>query len=289
MIILILAASLLAFQDRPAADPAAELAAVRALYSAASFDEALARLGKLKLPAPLQDQADTYKSLCLLAVGRSREAEQVVEQLVRRSPGYLPDEADFSPKLVQVFRTVRARVLPEMAKSLYVAARTSYDRKDYELASRQLRDLLSIIGNTTDGGLGDLKLLAEGFLKLSDSARPNAGTTGASASATSSPISLIGPVYSILDRDVVGPVEISRPVPTMTTPRGQKPRLYQGLVEIIIDENGRVEAVAVRRPIDPTFDSQLLAATAKWRFQPATRGAKAVKYRRAYEIIGHSR
>ena len=288
MMIVLLAVSILSVQDRPV-DPAAELAAVRALYSSASFDEALNRLSRVKLPAPLLDQADTYRALCLLALGRSREAEQVVEQLVRRSPAYLPDEADFSPKLVQVFRGVRTRVLPDMARTLYSNARASYDRKDYELASRQLRDLLTVIGTTADGGLGDLKLLAEGFLKLSDAARPSTAGSSTAAPAISASTTRKTPGYSILDRDVVGPVEITRPVPTWMTPKGAAPRLYQGLIEVIIDENGRVEIATVRRAIDPAFDAQLLAAASKWRFQPATRAAKPVKYRRAYEIIGHSR
>jgi len=280
----ILAVSMLFFQT--AADPAAELAAVRTLYSAANFDEALSRLSKAKLPPPLQDQADTYKALCLLALGRAREADQTIEQLVRRSPAYLPDEKDVSPKLVQVFRTVRARVLPDLARSLYTTARASYDRREYELASRQLRDLLTVIGNANEGNLGEVKILAEGFLRLSDTNRPSPTPGGMSIGSAAD---VKGPVYSILDRDVVAPVEITRVVPTMITPRGTQPYLYQGLIEVIIDENGRVEVATVRRTIGREFDVELLAAASKWRFQPATRSAKPVKYRRAYEIIGHSR
>ena len=110
MMIVVLAFSILTGQAQARPDPAAELAAVRTLYGAASFDEALARLSKAKLPAALLDQADTYRALCLLALGRSLEAERTIELLVRRNPAYLPDEADVSPKLVQVFRSVRARV-----------------------------------------------------------------------------------------------------------------------------------------------------------------------------------
>ena len=281
---LILAVSMLLFQAP--ADPAAELAAVRTLYSAANFDEALARLAKTKLPPPLQDQADTYKALCLLALGRAREADQVIEQLLRRNPSYLPDEKDVSPKLVQVFRTVRTRVLPELARGLYTAARVNYDKREFELASQKLRDLLTVIGNANDGSLGELKILAEGFLKLSDTNRPAATPDGMSIGSASD---VKGPVYTILDRDVVAPVEITRVVPTMLTPKGTQPRLYQGLIEVIIDENGRVEVATIRRTIGREFDVELLAAASRWRFQPATRSAKPVKYRRAYEIIGHSR
>ena len=285
MITLLLTLSMLAIQDRPV-DPAAELLAVRTLYGSASFDEALNRLSRLTPPEALQDQADTYRALCLLALGRTREAEQVVEQLLQRNPKYLPDEADVSPKLVVVFRSVRARLLPDAARQLYATARAAFDNNDFDLATTQFRDLLSMIGNAADGGLGDLRILADGFLRLADAARsgmpvaPRSGTNAAASSAL---------IYSIIDRDVVAPVEITRLVPTMVTPRGTAPVLYQGLIEVIIDENGRVESATMRRPIDPAFDAELLAAAATWRFQPATRNAKAVKYRRAYQIIGHSR
>jgi TonB family protein len=285
IITLMLTLSMLAIQDRPV-DPAAELQAVRTLYGSASFDEALARLSRLTPPEALQDQADTYRALCLLALGRTGEAEQVVVQLLQRNPKYLPDEADVSPKLILVFRSVRARLLPDAARSLYATARTAYDSRDFDLAATEFQELLTMIGNATDGGLGDLKLLAEGFLKLTESARSGALPDMASASSAAG---TSVPIYSIIDRDVVAPVEITRLVPTMVTPKGTQPGLYQGLIEVIINENGRVESATMRRSISPAFDAELLAAAVTWRFQPATRNAKPVKYRRAYEIIGHSR
>jgi TonB family protein len=288
MMILLLALSLLSVQDRTV-DPATELAAVRTLYGSAAFDEALARLSRFKAPDALQDQADTYRALCLLALGRAREAEDVVQELLQRNPKYLPDEADVSPKLILVFRSVRARLLPEAAKALYVSARATFDATNFELASTQFRELLLMIGDANEGGLGDLRLLAEGFMKLGDAARSNAPAGVNPASLVTPDPAAKSPVYSILDRDVVAPVEITRMVPTMVTPRGTQPALYQGLIEVIINENGRVESATVKRSITAAFDAELLAAAETWRFQPATRNALPVKYRRAYEIIGHSR
>jgi TonB family protein len=187
---------------------------------------------------------------------------------------------DVSPRLIVVFRSVRARLLPATTRDLYASARTSFDNKNFDLAAAQLRELLALIGDATDGGLADLKVLAEGFLKLAESARPALPTDPAAEKAGESPSAagtqIRAPVYSILDRNVVGPVEITRPVPTMVAPKGTEPGFYQGLIEVIIDENGRVES-AVVRSIAPAFDAELLAAAAKWRFQPATRDNKPVK------------
>jgi TonB family protein len=281
----LLVAFLLANQGRPV-DPVTELAAVRNLYSAASFEDALARLTRIGPASSLQDEIDTYRALCLLALNRTPEAETVVEQILHRNPRYLPDETEVSPRLVTVFRTVRARLLPSIAKDLYASARSSFDGGRYDAASTQLHDLLAVIGGATDPAVADMKLLAEGFLKLTEAARAGVPISG---SPMPTPAEPKPPIFSFADRGVWGPVEILRTVPQRASPKGTQPAIYQGLIEVVINERGRVESATMRRSIDPTFDAQLVAATAAWRFQPATRDGQPVKYRRSYEIIGYSR
>src|SRR5689334_18751572 len=75
---LVLALSLL--QSPAQADPAAELAAARQLYANAAYEEALDKLSRAGSSAALADQVDTYRALCLLALGKSRESEQVLER-----------------------------------------------------------------------------------------------------------------------------------------------------------------------------------------------------------------
>jgi TonB family protein len=214
----------------------------------------------------------------------------MIEQILSRNPLYVPDESDVSPRLMAVFKSVRSRLLPAAARSMYATARANFDDKNYEMAATQLRELIAML-NTDDADaiMADLRLLAEDFLRLAE-------TGGAPPIDTRTPLLSIsrvpltkGPIYSILDRSVVAPVEISRPLPIWEVPRGSPQGLYQGLVEVIIDEAGRVEAATIRRSISAPFDAELLASTEKWRFQPATRGGQPVKYRRSYEVIGHSR
>jgi hypothetical protein len=42
---------------------------------------------------------------------------------------------------------------------------------------------------------------------------------------------------------------------------GGKPGTYQGLVEIVIGETGRVVQVAIRKSIHPSFDAEIIAST----------------------------
>jgi TonB family protein len=277
----------------PDRDATAGLAVARQLYASASYEEALERLNRVNAPGLLADQVDTYRALCLLALGRSRESEQVIERVLTRNPRYTLDERDVSPRLVIVFRAVRARLLPVTARNLYTVARASYDAKQFDTAARQFREVLDLLdaGPISDGGTGDLRVLAEGFLKQAEDAKSAAVPPVEPAVGVGNPgdVRATGVIYSMADRDVIAPVEISRPVPIMDAPPGQQAGTYQGLVEIVIGETGRVEQVAIRKSINPAFDAEVLASTGYWRFQPATKNGKPVKFRRSYEVIGHSR
>jgi len=266
------------------ASAAAELAAARQLYASASYEEALDRLGRVTGADALADQVDTYRALCLLALGRSRESERVIENILQRNPKFTLDEQDTSPRLVMVFKGVQARMLPVAARGLYAAARESYDKKQYDTAVRQLRDVLELLDTDKAPGAGstDLRVLADEFLRLAESKAGPASRPVASGDEQPE-------IYSLLDRDIIAPVEISRHVPVMEAPRGEKPGLYQGVVEIVVGVTGRVEQAIIRRSINPAFDADIISATGQWRFQPATKNGKAVRFRRSYEIIGHSK
>jgi hypothetical protein len=94
-------------------------------------------------------------------------------------------------------------------------------------------------------------------------------------------------IYSQEDRYVVAPVEVARKMPNwnppITVPRG----VYQGQLEVVIDERGGIESAKILLSIAPGYDPLLLEATKKWKFRPATLNGEPVKYRRRYEIILH--
>lgn len=292
MAALIFVLALSSQDQRP--DPQGDFTAARALYASAAYEEALDRLGRIRDAGDLRDQVETYKALCLLALGRPRESERVIEQVLTRNPQYVPDEGAVSPRLMVIFRAVRARVLPPAARTLYATARATYDDGKFDVAAAQLRELLTILdADESDSLLGDLKLLAQEFLRLAEGGArklPGASEIISGPDRRAARVEpTTGPIYSMLDKGIAAPVEITRPVPIWTAPRGMQLALYQGLMEVVIDEAGRVESAVVRRSISPSFDAELVAATSRWRFQPATRGGTPVKYRRTYEIIGHSR
>jgi tetratricopeptide (TPR) repeat protein len=301
-------------QTRPAPPG---LAAAKALYAAASFEEALGQLSAAT-PTDDPDQVDTYRALCLMALGRENEAAQSLERLLDRNPFHSLTDAEVSPRLVTMFRDVRTRRLPTAARDTYMRARTKYDERSFDAAAGLLRDLLTALGREDmDGqaGLADLKLLAEGFLKLTETELARAAESSATAAAPAPtpppppPLPMPPPgsppvdpadatgrpmggspapvVYSPEDRHIVGPVEVTRRVPNWNPPPTVKRGVYHGLIEVVINERGVIERAEILISISPSYDPLLLDATKMWKFRPATLDGSPVKYRRRYEIILH--
>jgi tetratricopeptide (TPR) repeat protein len=301
------------------------LASAKLLYAAASYEEALTELSQAS-PNEDPDQVDTYRALCLIALGRENEAQKSLERLLDRNPFHSLSETEVSPRLVSMYRDVRARRLPSAARDLYSRALIKFDEKSFGAAAEILRDLLTALGREDlDGqaGLADLKLLAEGFLRLSENEIVRNGLTperplsappvldaipaprpalGAAAPAPTSPPASSSPanpgglpaggtpapvIYSQADRYVVGPVEVTRKMPNWNPPASVQRGVYHGLIEVVIDERGLVEKAQVLISVAPTYDPLLIEAAKTWKFRPATLNGDPVKYRRQYEIILH--
>jgi tetratricopeptide (TPR) repeat protein len=276
------------------------LAAAKALYATASYEEALSRLSRAD-SSENADEVEQYRALCYLALGRTDEAERSLEQIVTRAPLYAMSESDVSPRLVAMFHDVRKRLLPTAVKDLYTSAKASFDAKNYSAASTQLKQVLLVLSDTALVGqassLADLKMLAEGFLRLSEAeaaaeakaaatpapAAPPASLPAAPATDLSTPLFRI---YSPADKDIVPPQELERRMPVWVPPNPVAQRtLFRGVIEVIIDEKGAVESAVLREPVSRYYDAQLLESTKTWKFRPANRGGLPVKYRMAFEVV----
>src|SRR5881628_1760816 len=78
------------------------LAQARDLYSAASYDDALAMLNGLRISDHRPEDGgaiDQYRALCLLALGRTGEATSAIQAIVAAAPSYHPSETDVSPSV----------------------------------------------------------------------------------------------------------------------------------------------------------------------------------------------
>src|SRR5258708_21361635 len=104
-----------------AADP---LSTARDLYAAAEYEDALVLLNQLQPGdhAPDERRAiEQYRAYCLLALGRSADAEKAIAAVVTATPLYKPSAADASPRLRTASSDVHRRMLPTISPAKHAA------------------------------------------------------------------------------------------------------------------------------------------------------------------------
>lgn len=269
------------------------LTAARDLYASARYDEALAVLSGLPSDVVATDRKsiEQYRSLCLLALGRSSEAEGAIAAVITADPLFVPGEADASPRVRAAFSEVRQRLLPQIASTRYVAAKAAFDRKDYSLAESQFRSLLALLEDPQMGGrLPDLRTLTNGFLDLATAAaapppepKKAEAAAPAPAPATPPPAAKEPRIWTAEDAGVTPPVALRQDVPRVPTTISAQAR-ERAILEILIDEQGRVTNLSMRMTIHPMYDPQLLAAARDWRYRPAMVDGVPVKFRKLIQI-----
>jgi hypothetical protein len=269
-------------------------------YDAASYSEALTALDKV--PTTADDvEVEKYRALCFLALGRPKDAERSLEHLVMARPLFTLNDIDTSPRLVVLFDKVRQRVIPEASKQVYQRARASYDSGHLAEANGGFKEVIALADMAPveqDVVMGELKILASGFLRLTEAfgAKPEAppvpiqggSAPAAAAAAVSTPNVVTSPSsntsYDASDPTVTPPVAINRSTPTWTRPELLRYTAFQGVLEIIVGEQGNVIAAAMLKPFQSTYDSVLVNAAKKWTFRPATLAGRPVKYRLTYPL-----
>jgi TonB family protein len=294
----------------PAAAQPNPLVAARELYASARYDEALAMLNGLSpadSPNILERKyVEQYRSLCLLALGRGNEAEQAIAAVVTADPAYHPSEAEASPRVRTAFTDVRRRLLPEIARARYADAKGAFERKEFPQAEQQFRNLLALLDDADMGGrLGDLRVLVSGFLDLSVASSPPPPPPSVEApkideppmpspaptrAAAPSPSRTPDPptvgrdkIFTGEDPGVTAPAVIKQELPRVPSQLAGRTR-DRGLLEVIIDEQGRVVNATIRSPLHPVYDSQLLIAARDWKYRPALVNGQPVKFRKLIQV-----
>jgi hypothetical protein len=264
------------------------LTAARDLYASARYDEALAVLNGLPVDNAIADRksVEQYRSLCLLALGRGTEAESAIAAVVTADPLFMPSETDASPRVRAAFSDVRQRLLPQIAATRYASAKGAFDRKDYKAAEAQFKGLMALLDDPQmSGKQADLRTLAKGFLDLATAAAApppepkKADPPPAPAPAAPKPEK----IWSADDAGVVLPVALRQEVPRVPVNVAQQAR-DRGLLELIIDEQGRVMSMTIRMSVHPIYDPLLLSAARDWRYRPATVNGMPVKFRKVIQI-----
>jgi TonB family protein len=271
--------------------------AAQTLYASASYDEALAVLDRLQAqPLLPQDIRSVQQSraLCLLALGRSQDAEVAIAAVVNTDPLYRPDESTASPRVRTAFRDVRMRLLPGIIKNRYNAARSLYDEQRWPNAIAAFQEVQLLIADQdlTDDQrkeATEYKVLADGFLKLAEAAAaPPAPASAPPAGPEPSPTAPAPAavdsdrVFDATDTTVTPPVTIRQEMPRWN--KGPIPLPGPGTVEIIIAKTGVVERATIVQSMVNFYDRQVLDATKNWRYRPALLDGQPVRFKKQIRI-----
>ncbi len=258
------------------------LAAARDLYVSASYDDALTMLSGLAggtRSVEEQQSIDLYRTLCLVALGRSADADRVIEGMLMRQPLYRASSEELSPRLQLAFQTARKRLLPAVIQKDYAEAKNAFDKQDYVTAAAGFNQVLKSLADPDismaagTSPLADIRTLSASFRDLSVKLTPPPPPPAPKVEAK--PVRPVRSVYSADDRDVAAPVALQQRVPKYPA---AVTRPLTGVVEFVVDETGVVQAPMMLISIDPAYDAMVVAAAKKWLYQPATIDGKPVKY-----------
>jgi hypothetical protein len=332
---------LLALPAGATAAPQDSIAAARDLYTTAGYDDALAMLTRLRAgttePAQIRT-IDQYRVFALFALGRTQEAEQVVEGMALLDPLWVLPRGEAPPRIEALFAAARTRALPGVVRQRLGAARVLYAEKRYAAAAEAFTGVLTLlddpaVAQATGADAAPFQALATGFRDLSlaadeqaraAAAKEPAPTSAAAQGATAvqgdppivpepaapapadpapadpapaqaartepgpapadPPAGPAGAAAPSATPVIVPPVVIAQVIPRpsdVSVPMGSPQTI---LMDIVIDETGRVERAEIRKSVDRLYETQLVAATRGWRYRPATQNGRPVKYLRTLEV-----
>ena len=61
-------------------------------------------------------------------------------------------------------------------------------------------------------------------------------------------------------------------------------RMYRGTLEVVVGEDGAVESRAMSEPAFPSYDRELLDVAQRWKYTPAIKDGRPVKYRKVIAV-----
>ena len=247
----------------------------KTLYLEAAYEDALALLDT-RGPGGTAE-LHLYRALCLLALGRTSEADAAIAKTIEADPLATVARRDVSPSVAAMLDSARRRMVPEIARRRVADGRLLYQKGDragatlrFEAAIRLLDD--PMLANQSE--LADLKALASGFLDLirAQSVQPAAPTPAAPARAAATPAPVTPPAAPAPSPAVSRPTVVSQTLPPWRPPDPSwRNRELRGSVLLSIDAAGRVTSATMQQSVYPGYDRLLLDAARTWRYTPAMR------------------
>ena len=260
------------------------LTKAKALYDAAAYEEALTVLASVNVP-----EAQQYKALCMLALGRPQDATGAVELLVSSSPTFEPSTEDVPPRFVTLVSDAKKKLLPGIARKVFNEGREQFKTGDRAEALKKFHLVVTLTSNPgfkDSSDAEDLRTLASGFIELANAAAPVAARAEAkapaAAPANTPPPSPVAETSKLPEAEVAqGPSDVIQPVAI----RQVIPAIPSGIsglgsptasVKVVIGADGKVINASMQQSSHPLYDRQVLQAAREWLYTPALLNGRPV-------------
>ena len=168
------------------------------------------------------------------------------------------------------------------------AARRDYDTVQAALAVLQPSSGFLPMASPMPAAMSAPALEPEAVLEAA-TAVPAAADAVAPAPAvrTSAPFTPLGIfTFDWRDKDVTPPTPMTQAVSgwwgAMGEPAAGTPL---GAIEVVVDESGHVVDARIYQSVNRVYDAVLLESARQWRYQPAMKDGRAVKYRRITGLV----
>jgi hypothetical protein len=206
------------------------------------------------------------RAASLIAQGQTQKAGIVFDALLLSNPLYEPDPTSLTPEALEAFRTSQRNLLPNIAQKNLDRARAALAAGDADRALSLGREVAAILDRRVAEAPAHLREQVDEMIDAASAAKSQADDI----------------VYTAADKGVVAPRELSRQFPA-SGPLGVPPHRV-GTLEMIIDKDGGVEFVKLHTPLNRYHERMIVSAAKAWRYRPATRNGKPVKYRLTVRI-----
>ena len=267
---------------------------VKDLYASAAYEDALGVLSRLQSPEQ-RLEIERYRVFCLIALDRTPEAETAIQAILSEDPLFSPGEA--APRVVELFKRVKRQTTPQLARALYTDGKAAMERKERDLAVRKFEQLLQLTDDPavqSESLVGELRLLASGFLDLARATGANGGSgpapgegapsRGAPSNGSVAPAATNAAAPAPL-AGITPPVALRQDLPRWVPyDAATKQVEYKGSVKVSISAEGKVLAAEIVVPTDRRYDRELLNAARGWLYEPATRNGLAVPSEKVVSI-----
>ncbi len=198
--------------------------------------------------------------------GKPSEGAIVFDLLVLTAPLYEPAGGELSPDASAAFRESQRLLLPNIASSDIDKASAALTAGDPDRALTLGDRAEAVLDRFDVESMSPLRSKLQQVMRRARSIRATAENT----------------VYSFGDGDVTPPHPLSRQFPE-DAPPGVPPQRV-GTLELIVGKGGDVEFVKLHTPLNRYHERMIVSAVKAWRYQPAVKAGKPVRFRLTISI-----